>query len=917
MITENLSTLKIHKLTQSQYNRELAAGRIDENALYLTPDDGSSGTTSVSSATRCSDIGMTPNDTNGDNFQRLCEAMSTADQILVDGMYKLSASAAHLITKNVNLIGETHESGFNVDGVLSSMFTVGDTCSKIELRNIKVVNTSGRTVQMFVKSNYKTGRMSHVVFEGNTFIGRTSPMRFTQANDVNPDEVNIGVDYIGILNNKFEGTTCHGFVFQNVSYNTVEVKGNTIHNFDNVFLDVSVNNDSLYNQVIARSKKNLIITNNNVFCDDTCFHDETSTSSYYGFVIAEGLNVTYMNNKVEGLKSRVDVALYDAYLSCENVIYEQNLWKNNYVLCAVDGETNNNLMKAKSSSTGYEGKRKYHNNVFILEKSFAEKHGADDGSYVQMISNVADNLWDVRENYIDVWHLVGFTSSSHITSLAFKNNIVKTEKWVTGSLLAGVADAEIFCEGNSIICDDGTAFSGSTSGSYMMKRFVARNNTFQNCRYALGSALAKELIVCDNTIIDDQENNGMLGTGKYEKVTGAGNKIVKTNGFYSMFAGNYSDSIDLSVDATLDGTTTDRRILTIPKGARTKVSLEFECTNVKTLAKSKGYFVVNIDEDKAEYKSSAAGVISVLASGSGVTAFPVAHVSEGTFPFSLRVQAVSDDTGFAFSLDKTSGEKYTVTTRMTSSPVEEIKDPVIIPAGYTRVYALETSGTQYFKTGVNASQHPNGISYEMTAEFLDASLSYLWGGGTNPRSGNITYGSSSKKSDIAIACGGNNETLCSITNIPLNEKLVFAVTDLTATNPTGFKAFLNGSECYKGNVTAVATDMPDAEIYLLHCSGSSRTNPYLRLHGFTMKDSTGAYIRNFVPVVRNSDNVAGLYDDVTKTFFTNAGTGTFIVHADPPVVEEERPLTTEDMDTIVAEVYAKILAESNGNGVAY
>lgn len=37
MITENLPALKIHKLTQAQYDRELAAGNIDENALYLTP----------------------------------------------------------------------------------------------------------------------------------------------------------------------------------------------------------------------------------------------------------------------------------------------------------------------------------------------------------------------------------------------------------------------------------------------------------------------------------------------------------------------------------------------------------------------------------------------------------------------------------------------------------------------------------------------------------------------------------------------------------------------------------------------------------------------------------------------------------------------------------------------------------------
>lgn len=39
MLTENVSTLKIHKLTQEQYDRELAAGNIDESALYLTPDE--------------------------------------------------------------------------------------------------------------------------------------------------------------------------------------------------------------------------------------------------------------------------------------------------------------------------------------------------------------------------------------------------------------------------------------------------------------------------------------------------------------------------------------------------------------------------------------------------------------------------------------------------------------------------------------------------------------------------------------------------------------------------------------------------------------------------------------------------------------------------------------------------------------
>lgn len=40
MLIENLATLKIHRLTQEQYDRELAAGRIDPNAIYLTPDEG-------------------------------------------------------------------------------------------------------------------------------------------------------------------------------------------------------------------------------------------------------------------------------------------------------------------------------------------------------------------------------------------------------------------------------------------------------------------------------------------------------------------------------------------------------------------------------------------------------------------------------------------------------------------------------------------------------------------------------------------------------------------------------------------------------------------------------------------------------------------------------------------------------------
>ena len=39
MLTKNLSTLKINRLTQEQYDREKASGTLDDTALYFTPEE--------------------------------------------------------------------------------------------------------------------------------------------------------------------------------------------------------------------------------------------------------------------------------------------------------------------------------------------------------------------------------------------------------------------------------------------------------------------------------------------------------------------------------------------------------------------------------------------------------------------------------------------------------------------------------------------------------------------------------------------------------------------------------------------------------------------------------------------------------------------------------------------------------------
>lgn len=56
-----------------------------------------------------------------------------------------------------------------------------------------------------------------------------------------------------------------------------------------------------------------------------------------------------------------------------------------------------------------------------------------------------------------------------------------------------------------------------------------------------------------------------------------------------------------------------------------------------------------------------------------------------------------------------------------------------------------------------------------------------------------------------------------------------------------------------------------------------------KLYNLKITDGTNV-IKNFVPCYRKSDNVAGLYDLVNNVFYTNQGTGNFIVG---PIKENE------------------------------
>ncbi len=90
MITENLSTLKIHKLTQAQYEREVANGTIDENALYLTPDED----VDLSGYVTIEQLNEKANSSHGHTIANITNLQST-----LDGKANSSHSHTEYMTK--------------------------------------------------------------------------------------------------------------------------------------------------------------------------------------------------------------------------------------------------------------------------------------------------------------------------------------------------------------------------------------------------------------------------------------------------------------------------------------------------------------------------------------------------------------------------------------------------------------------------------------------------------------------------------------------------------------------------------------------------------------------------------------------------------------------------------------------------
>ena len=173
-----------------------------------------------------------------------------------------------------------------------------------------------------------------------------------------------------------------------------------------------------------------------------------------------------------------------------------------------------------------------------------------------------------------------------------------------------------------------------------------------------------------------------------------------------------------------------------------------------------------------------------------------------------------------------------------------------LPDGYTKLQYVIFNGTQYINTGWKPNQNT-----EIRAKYMVTTTGSRW-----------VYGSGSSNPRITayVASGASNQRFGSQTltrTIPVN------TINESIQNKQGLT--LNGEfTAYPtvANFTSTGTFMIGT------ASTSSSTAKFVGYIYYLRVYNSGVLKFNFIPA-KNSNNVVGLYDTVTKTFFTDSGNG--------------------------------------------
>ena len=203
-----------------------------------------------------------------------------------------------------------------------------------------------------------------------------------------------------------------------------------------------------------------------------------------------------------------------------------------------------------------------------------------------------------------------------------------------------------------------------------------------------------------------------------------------------------------------------------------------------------------------------------------------------------------------------------------------------LPNEYQEVEYIESTGNQYINTGIPLNQYRK-CEMEFSPTLIGATVDerLCIDGGLNNSSQNdvrnllYIYGGTKK---LCLAYGNSSHRIDSV-ELEINLKYIIEYEMLA----NSCSLTINGNKYSASHGATLITNGDN--VFLFGASNSaSNQKPYIdlasmRLYNAKYYNDNDILIRNFIPCYRKSDNKVGLYDLVNNVFYTNAGTGVFLM----------------------------------------
>ena len=192
-----------------------------------------------------------------------------------------------------------------------------------------------------------------------------------------------------------------------------------------------------------------------------------------------------------------------------------------------------------------------------------------------------------------------------------------------------------------------------------------------------------------------------------------------------------------------------------------------------------------------------------------------------------------------------------------------------LPGAYRAVEYLEGTGTQYIATTYVIDYADLAVEWEyvFTGNFNGDKMLF---GDMNANNCDCVY--AELYDAVRWYCNNGNNRFANV------------LTGAGAGSNTKYSAKMIGQTLTVDGATTQRTDTRTTAgkgeplyIFAWNNNGSAQyIHTKLRLYSLVFKNG-GSISANYVPCVRKSDSKPGMYDTVSKTFYTNAGTGEFII----------------------------------------